>query len=150
MVLFGSIAGSMVASVIQEKLEAKLGSPDFCVVGSVGPAGNLPPCFPKIWPGPFAGHGLQFAEDFPNGLLKPDKDGYVSVRLKVPQNKEIRAHLEGPGAKTESISCGRLSGDKETIEIKSKVGKQHHKLMVFAAQRGSISYGAAASYNIEA
>jgi len=122
----------------------------FCVVGSVGPAGKFPPCFPKMWPGAFAGNGLQFTEDFPNGLLKPDKDGFVSVRFKVPQNNEISANLEGPGGKKESIPCSRLSLDQEIVEIKSKVDKQDHTLTVFAARRRSVSYEAVASYTIEA
>jgi len=122
----------------------------FSVTGSVGPSGFVEPWFPHVWYDALVGHRVEFENDLPCGLLKPDVHGSVSVRLRVPIGKELLAHLEGKdgSAKTKEIPCQRMASDSNMIEITCPAVTGYDRLVVFAKTNRASSFEGVLSYRI--
>merc|ERR1711879_842986 len=110
---------------------------------------------PKVWQGPFRLHGLQFAEDLPNGLLRPDRNRNISFKLKVPATKKVIASLAAKESAhgrsgTDKVDAVCKESDLGVVEISCNVVKGFiGELLVYANDRSASSFVAVLSVRVE-
>jgi hypothetical protein len=126
----------------------------FSIVGVVGSKGCVEPWFPKLWQDPFAQSGIEFVEELPTGLLRPDSTRRVSVKLKVPETTKVMANLKtnSPGQVAHKIdaSCRKLESGVVEIACEQVAKKFIGELVVYAtAASASSSYPAVLSFRVE-
>jgi hypothetical protein len=129
---------------------------EFTIVGAVGPAGFVEPCFPIVWEEAFTKHGLQFdtqaAQDgMPSGLLKPDNRGNVCLRLRVPEGKKITAHVKGANHVSKPCTCSREASDihaQVVYKISCDVGDMKGDLTIFAGDSNASSLTSVVQYRV--
>mmetsp|Transcript_6970 Transcript_6970/g.11010 ORF Transcript_6970/g.11010 Transcript_6970/m.11010 type:complete len:737 (+) Transcript_6970:54-2264(+) len=121
----------------------------FSIARKAAGTAYVEPWFPKVWWEPFSRHGIQFVDEFPHGLLRPDSTRTVILKLKVPAAKTVIASLRAEGMGKIDASCRELEAGVVKISCDQVCNGFVGELLVFANDRSESSFDAVLSCRVE-